>query len=133
MARLEFPRKTGLILRCAGKAGSLWLQPHSVPGELQVGSSGSLRGPGLAQASGHSLAGPEEPAACESVLAGEQRAGRVGFSPPQLQVNASSGHSLRALIPHAPSPEARGGGWEELPHFQGSVAVLMVLREAVTR
>ena len=76
---------------------SLWLQPHSVPGELQVGSSGTLRGPGLAQASGHSLAGPEEPAACESVLAGEQRAGRVGFSPPQVRVNASSGHSLRAL------------------------------------
>lgn len=43
------------------------------------------------------LAGPEEPAACKSVPAREQRAGRVGLSPPHLWVNASSGRSLRAL------------------------------------
>ena len=30
--------------------------------------------------------------------------------------------SSREEIPHAPKPEARGGGWEDHPHVQGAMA-----------
>ena len=30
--------------------------------------------------------------------------------------------SGREELPHAPTPEARGGGWEDQPHTQGAMA-----------
>ena len=35
----------------------------------------------------------------------------------------SGGGGSREELPHAPKPEARGSGWEELPHVQGAMAV----------
>ena len=35
--------------------------------------------------------------------------------------NEVRGHGHEEL-PHAPTPEARGGGWEDQPHVQGAVA-----------
>ena len=32
--------------------------------------------------------------------------------------------SGREELPHAPTPEAKGGRWEEQPHVQGAVAAL---------
>ena len=35
----------------------------------------------------------------------------------------SGGGGGREEIPHATKPEAKGGGWEGQPHFQGAMAV----------
>ena len=42
-------------------------------------------------------------------------AGRRYPTPPHLRPRAAAGRSN-------PTPEARGGGWEDQPHIQGAVA-----------
>ena len=47
----------------------------------------------------------------------------AGRSYPASEVGGSGGvRGSREELPHAPTPETRGGGQEELPHIQGAVA-----------